>query len=115
VRPAARLHHAPARPSSPATTCFSSPDPNAAGSVRPGGAGTPVTEWSSRARCAGSCPWGEPRGSTSTPQRGPIAVLTTAEVDGPHRAIRCASRSPRPERPGMPTPGRSADRGHGLG
>ena len=58
------------RPSSPATTCFSSPDPNAAGSSRPGGR-RPAPGWSSRARCAGSSRWGEPPGSTSTPQRDP--------------------------------------------
>ena len=56
------------RPSSPAATCFLSPDPNAAGSCRPGRR-LPAPRSSSRARCAGSSHWGEPRGSTSTPQR----------------------------------------------
>ena len=38
----------------------------------PGGRRRPAhRRWSSRARCAGSSPWGEPRGSTSTPQRDP--------------------------------------------
>ncbi len=37
----------------------------------PGGAPARAPRWSSRARCAGSSRWGEPRGSTSTPQRDP--------------------------------------------
>ena len=70
VRPAARLHHAPAarahrprRASRRPTRTLPAPAAR--------GRRLPAPRWSSRARCAGSSPWGEPRGSTSTPQRAP--------------------------------------------
>ena len=72
VRPAARLHHAPAARAHRPRRASRRPARTLPAPSPPGGA--PATwpmEWSSRARCAGSSPWGEPRGSTSTPQRDP--------------------------------------------
>ena len=70
LRPTCSATPPASRPSSPAMTCFSSPDPNAAGSCRPGRrrAATAVVVSGTLRRVV---PWGEPRGSTSTPQRDP--------------------------------------------
>ena len=103
------------RPSSPATTCFSSPGPNAAGSCRPGER-RHAPEWSSRARCAGSSPGGTTRVDVDT-AAGPIAVLTTTEVaiaPGDPLCVTVDAGNTRecPPRPdvGPPMDGHSADR-----